>query len=107
MIKDVLDAYFEAFSQKDLSRLQTLFAEDVFLEDWTGHAQGIDQVARFNQKLFQQVNCIKIHIIDICYLKNKAMCELEITIDGELISAVDAISFNDDLKIIGISAYKR
>ena len=54
MIENVLRDYFEAFSNKDVDTLETMFAKDIQLTDSFGHWSGIEDVCQ----AITQVNCI-------------------------------------------------
>ena len=46
--------YIKAFGEKDLSSLETMFADNVILIDWDGMLVGKENVLAFNQTLFSQ-----------------------------------------------------
>ena len=51
-------AYFDAFSNKDLGRLEELYAKNIYLRDWEGTYVGAMPVLKANKELFDNVDTI-------------------------------------------------
>ena len=62
--------YFEFFSKKDVSGLESLFSNNIVLRDWEIHAIGKHDVINSNSKIFESVNTIKVRP-KIIYCVNK------------------------------------
>jgi hypothetical protein len=104
---NLLHEYFNNFSNKDLVKLSKLFSSDVSLTDWEISADGIENVLKANENIFNSVDKIRVNILNIFEKNNQFSCQLEIIInDKEKIDVVDIIKFNDNNKISLIKAYK-
>ena len=75
--------YFEAFSSKDLLKLESMFANDVILRDWETSALGRGQVILANQKIFNSLSTVSVRPINIFVSGHVVIGELEIVINGE------------------------
>ncbi|NDD11722.1 MAG: nuclear transport factor 2 family protein [Betaproteobacteria bacterium] len=106
-LKDIALQYFDAFSEKDLARIEGMFSEDVALKDWEIEATGKAAVLEANQNIFRSVKTIAVHPRQLIHEKDIIAATLEITIDGDsVINVVDIISFNENHQIRSIRAYK-
>lgn len=100
--------YIKAFSEKDLSSLETMFADNIILIDWDGMLVGKENVLAFNQTLFDQLAKIQIDIDKIAIGHDTIMLEIKVILDSKTkIPVVDVIDFDQDNKIKQIRAYKR
>lgn len=100
--------YIKAFSEKDLSSLETMFADNIILIDWDGMLVGKENVLAFNQTLFSQLAKIQIDIDKIAIGHDTIMLEIKVIVDSKTkIPVVDIIDFDQDNKIKQIRAYKR
>lgn len=107
MIESLALQYFKTFSEKNSKKLSQLFDENISLMDWEIEITGKQNVLDFNKKLFDNVDSIKVEIIDLVSNENIVMAELLITINGiNKINVVDVLVFSN-LKIKKIRAYKR
>ena len=85
-----------------------MFSEGVILRDWDIFAQGKEAVLAANSNIFESVESISVCLKEFNQDKKTAICLIEIEIDKQdLIKVVDVIKFNEDLKIIEVSAYKQ
>ena len=120
VIEDILRDYFEAFSNKDVDTLETMFSKDIQLTDSHGHWSGIADVIEANKTIFR--NCLRITaIVDAFIVEGDSACaviDIEIMTQGsdptndfrenhQTLKVIDYFVFDDDLKIKKISAYKK
>lgn len=106
-IENISKKYFSTFSSKDLNKLKKIFSKKIILRDWENIANGVDEVCRVNQKIFNSVDSIHVDPINIYIDGNIAIGDLIITINGkESIRVVDILEFDQDLNIVSIKAYK-
>ena len=107
-MENLIKTYFERFSNKDLEGLENLFSDDVILQDWDILAKGKKEVIDANKNIFDSVNSISL-ILNNLYLDGRvAICLIEIIVNNEeALKVIDIIKFNDEKKIIEISAYKQ
>jgi len=120
VIEDTLRDYFEAFSNKDVDTLETMFSNDIQLTDSFGHWSGIADVIEANKTIFR--NCLRITaIVDAIIVEGDSACaviDIEIMTQGsdptndfrenhQTLKVIDYFVFDDDLKIKKISAYKQ
>lgn len=118
--EDILRTYFEAFSNKDVETLKTLFSVDVQLTDSHGHWDGIEDVIEANKTIFS--NCLRITaIIDDLVVDDDSACaviNIEIITQGsdptndfrenhQTLKVIDYFVFNQANEICVISAYKQ
>jgi hypothetical protein len=102
-------AYFDAFSNKDLGRLEELYAKNIYLRDWEGTYVGAMPVLKANKELFDNVDTIIVRpvVLHFDVDDNSISAEIEIMIsDMDPFLAVDIIEFNSSGKILAIRAYK-
>jgi hypothetical protein len=103
---EILNSYFELFSNKNIEKLSKIFDENIKLVDWEISADGKEAVIKANQNIFNNVDTIKVNVINIFEKENEFSCQLIITInETEKIDVVDIIKFKNN-KIISIKAYK-
>ncbi|NBY54310.1 MAG: nuclear transport factor 2 family protein, partial [Betaproteobacteria bacterium] len=106
-LKNLAIQYFDAFSDKDLARIEGMFSEDVALKDWEIEATGKAAVLEANQNIFRSVKTIAVHPLLLIHENDFIAATIEITIDGDtVIHVVDIISFNEKHQIRSIRAYK-
>ncbi len=99
--------YFKVFSEKNIDELTKLFSKNVTLKDWENSASGLIEVLKVNKKIFKSVNTIEVKPINIYSDNNTVISEIEIFIDkSDKINVVDIISFDQEGKILSITAYK-
>ena len=100
--------YFTFFSKKDISSLDKLLADNVKLIDWEISANGKKEVLDANKKIFSSFKSIYVELKEIFIKDMTAVCLLEILVNNkDKIKVVDIIKFNNDNKIILISAFKQ
>ena len=111
MILDKSLEYFVTFSEKDIEGLKNMFSDNVSLRDWEISVEGIDEVLKANQNIFDSVDTIVVKPIRVWdFLSqedNVVVAELEIVVnDEETLLVTDILEFDDDEKIKSIRAYK-
>lgn len=107
MMKEACHYYFEKFSNKDIDKLFELFTDDVKLEDWNISVKGKEEVIKANKNIFNSVETIKVKPISLFEDGDTVCCEIIITVnDIEKIEVMDVITFDEQLKIKKIKAYK-
>ncbi len=111
MILDKSLEYFATFSEKDIEGLKNMFSDNVSLRDWEISVEGIDEVLKANQNIFDSVDTIVVKPIRVWdFLSqedNVVVAELEIVVNDEVTELVtDILEFDDDEKIKSIRAYK-
>ncbi len=107
-MENLIKDYITYFSKKDISSLEKLLAEDVKLIDWEILANGKKEVLDANKKIFDSFKSINVELKEIFIKDMTAACLLEILINNkDKIKVVDIIKFNNDNKIILISAFKQ
>ena len=58
-LKTLVKNYQEAFNNRDIDRLRNLFDSNILLKDWERSVQGIENVIKENQKIFDSVKNLK------------------------------------------------
>lgn len=105
-IEQLTIEYFQAFSDKDIEKLKSIFSDSIHLVDWEVDIKGIDSVLNFNKKLFDQVNYIKVNPIITATTENTSLSKIKVEVDSIVLKVVDIITFEKD-KIIKIEAFKQ
>ena len=107
-MENLVKNYFEIFSNKDIQGLENLFSDDVILQDWDILAKGKKQVLDANKNIFDSVESISVTLNNLYLDELVAICLIEIIINNEeTLKVIDIIKFNDENKIIEVSAYKQ
>ena len=107
-MENLIKNYFTFFSKKDISSLDKLLADDVKLIDWEISANGKKEVLDANKKIFSSFKSINVELKEIFIKDMTVVCLLEILVNNkDRIKVVDIIKFNNDNKIILISAFKQ
>ena len=107
-MENLVKNYFEIFSNKDIQGLENLFSDDVFLQDWDILVEGKKQVLDANKNIFDSIDSISVTLNNLYLDELVAICLIEIIINNEgTLKVIDIIKFNDENKIIEISAYKQ
>jgi len=99
--------YFQLFSDKDVSGLQGMFSDDVSLKDWEINFCGKAPVVAANKKIFNSVSNLNVIVENVYQNGNKVFAEILVQIDNETIPVLDVLTFNEDMKINSITAYRR
>ena len=99
------DKYFEAFNNKDLDTLSTLYSNDVRLIDWDIDIEGKEEVLTANKGLFDLDFTLELN--KTYQIDNKTFNEITITIGEDVLNIMDVITFNENYQIENITAYKR
>ena len=107
-MEKLIKTYFQAFSNKNIEKLERLFSDEVILKDWEIFAEGKKEVLEANKNIFNSVDSISAELNEL-YLDNLvAVCLIEITINKEeVLKVIDVIKFNDQMEIVEVSAYKQ
>jgi hypothetical protein len=107
-MENLVKTYFEIFSNKDIKGLENLFSDNVILQDWEILAKGKKQVLDANKNIFDSIESISVTLNDLYLDELVAICLIEIIINNEeTLKVIDIIKFNDEGKIIEVSAYKQ
>ncbi len=107
-MENLVKTYFEIFSNKDIKGLDNIFSDDVILQDWEILAKGKKQALDSNKNIFDSVESISVTLNDLYLNELVAICLIEIIINNEeILKVIDIIKFNDENKIIEVSAYKQ
>jgi hypothetical protein len=114
IFKNLALEYFNAFSNKDVTTLQSMFDTNITLRDWEINESGVSSVIEANTKIFDSVDTIKVTPVSLyqehtVFLQEHTtvVAELEILINNvETILVTDIITFNNLGKILSIKAYK-
>ena len=99
------DKYFEAFNNKDLDTLSTLYSNDVRLIDWDIDIEGKEEVINANKCLFYLDFTLELN--KTYEIENITFNEITITIGEDVLEIMDVIAFNENYQIENITAYKR
>jgi hypothetical protein len=106
-LKNLALSYFNAFSNKDIGTLSSMFNSQVTLRDWEVSEAGITFVVKANKQIFESVDTIRATPLALYQDDNTVVAELDILVNGtETVKVVDVITFNDSGEIVSIRAYK-
>jgi hypothetical protein len=107
---ELLNNYFNFFSEKNINGLRDMFSENVELIDWEVRSVGIESVVKSNENIFNSAETIVVTLLNIYEnMSEKSFCcELLISINNNsIIKVIDIITFDKENKIKLISAYKQ
>ena len=109
-LRPLVDAYFSAWNAQDVNALRAVLADDCILRDWDVVAQGGDEVAAANGKIWAAVPKIAIDVLDVfCSGEMAATAEIIVKLNDEAgteLKVADIIGFNEAGKITFVRAYK-
>ena len=106
-LKQSCKEYFRAWSDKDLARLEGMFAEEVRLRDWNGTSFGREQTLTINSNIFTSVDTCKALPLYMYQDGNTVACRLNVYINEEpAFEVLDLITFDDEGKIVEILAFR-
>ena len=107
-LKEIAKKYFKFFSSKDIQNLKNLFAKNISLKDWEIEANGINNVVKANENIFNSVDSIIITPKNIYQDNFVLICIIEILINNtEKLNVIDILKFNENKEIEEISAFKQ
>lgn len=106
MLKEIAEKYFENFSNKNIKGLQSLLNETCLLIDWDVIIEGRNLILENNANFFNEVESLSVDVKGISELNDKVLCEIVINIDDISLEVVDVLSFDENLLIKKIHAYK-
>jgi ketosteroid isomerase-like protein len=105
-MNNIIQEYFKAFSNKDLSTLEQLYDSSVILWEWGQNIfVGKSEVLKANMELFNSTEQLMVTVQGYANNGSKHYCEIGILLNNKLISVVDVITVTDN-KITSIQAYK-
>ncbi len=100
--------YFNNFSDKNLKELSKMFSENISLQDWETLAKGKSEVLDANKNIFDSVDSISVTLNQFYQDGLVAICLIDINVNQEeILKVIDIIKFDNDQKIIEVSAYKQ
>ena len=118
--QNLLTKYFLAFQGKDLVAISELFSDDIVLKDWVVELNGKEKILKFNEEVFGKFekvhisfdnffHCDSVFLIDSTHEAecNMFACPIRITLDDISLDVLDLISFDNEGKIISVTAYKK
>lgn len=99
-------AYLNAYSDKDLAQISTMFSDDIHLRDWKISVHGKELAMHETKKNFESAKSIAIDILHMYEASDAVAGELRIVVDGtEVLHVVDVVTFNSEGLITSIRAY--
>ena len=102
----IIEEYFDAFVNKDLTKLAELYSDDVVLSEWDENIfSGKEAVLKANEELFSKFENIGVVVKARGESGNISLNEIVVLLDDVSVKVVDAITVQDE-KIVYIMAYK-
>jgi 3-deoxy-D-manno-octulosonate 8-phosphate phosphatase (KDO 8-P phosphatase) len=106
-LAELVHEYFEAFTAKDLDKLEEMYDDDILLADWEGMHEGKKAVLKANKECFDNNETHEILVNKIYEKKdNSVACEINIKFKDFELSVADIVEFTSENKILRIRAYK-
>lgn len=104
--KDLCLLYLKKYANKDLSGIESMFADDITLRDWKIRVTGKKNALEETRKNFEAADSIRIDVLSTLENKDTVAAELKINVDNtEELFVVDVITFNSQGQIVSIRAY--
>lgn len=109
---EINNKYFEAFQNKDLVELRTLYNPSINLTDWTGEWIGIDTVLDENEAFFKNRFTLTVVSTNEFYAEGAEnpigySNNITIEVNGETLNIIDELIFDNDYKINSIYAIQQ
>ncbi len=107
-LKNTCLDYFYKFASKDLDGLISMFCGTYIDElfDWNQKEIGIDNVRNAYERLFSNIDNIRVIPLKMIEEDNTVCCQIKIIINNkDILDVIDVIEFSDG-KILKIKAYK-
>jgi len=102
----IIEEYFEAFVNKDLTKLAELYSDDVVLSEWDENIfSGKEAVLKANEELFSKFENIGVVVKVRGESGNISLNEIVVLLDDVSVKVVDSITVQDK-KIVYIMAYR-
>ena len=98
--------YFIAFSEKQVNKLSSMFADEVELKDWNNHAVGKEDVLSINESIFNSCDLLAVDVKSMYVCDMTVIAEIIVNVDSEKIPVTDIIHFNGQEQITSITAYR-
>ena len=104
--KEICLFYLKKYAEKDLSAIDSLFADDIVLRDWKIRVEGKEKALDETRKNFNAAKSIEIDVLSTYENMDTVAAELKITVDAnEELHVVDVITVNPQGQITSIRAY--
>lgn len=105
--KELCISYLEKYVEKDLTAIESMFADNIILRDWKIRVVGKKNALLETQKNFESANSIEIDVLALHGDQDTVAAELKIVVDkSEELYVVDVITLNSEGQIESIRAYK-
>ena len=99
-------AYLKHYSDKEISKISAMFADDIKLRDWKISVTGKATAIAETKKNFSSAESIEIQILHVYESAQTVIGELRIIVNKtEVLYVVDVVTFNKNSKIKSIRAY--
>jgi hypothetical protein len=106
-IEELTKKVIAAYEQKDITAFARMFSPNVILRDWNTEVVGFEAAIVEFTNNFQAAETLSIKIKKLMVSGFSAAVELEIVINGlQSLRVVDILTFNEEMKILSIVAYK-
>lgn len=104
--KNLCLIYLQAYANKNLELIETMFSKDIVLRDWKIRVEGKAKAILKTKKNFDNANTIAIDVLSTYESENTVVAELKITVNSdEELYVVDILTFNSHKEIESIRAY--
>jgi ketosteroid isomerase-like protein len=105
-MENVIEEYFDAFVNKDLQKLSSLYDDNIVLSEWDKNIfTGKEAVLKANEELFNKFENIGVVIKARASQNNRSLNEIVVHLDDIEVKVVDSIKVIND-KIVYIMAYR-
>ena len=102
----VVEEYFDAFVNKDLTKLSELYSDDIVLSEWDENVfTGKEAVLQANADLFDKFENIGVVVKARGESGNISLNQIIVNLDNVSVKVVDSITVKDE-KIVYIMAYR-
>ncbi|MBN4055200.1 nuclear transport factor 2 family protein [bacterium AH-315-K03] len=105
-LSDQFVAYLSHYSDKNISKISGMFANDITLRDWKISVSGKATAIAETQKNFDSAKTIEIEILHTYEAEQAVTGELRIVVnETEVLYVVDVVTFNTNNQIKSVRAY--
>ena len=105
MENELIKNYFEAWNNKDITKLSDLINDNIHLKDWENEAFGVTEFLKVNENIFSSVDTIQADVLSLVTLDEKVFARLKIKVNRDIIDVIDYFEIKNE-KIAMIQAYR-
>jgi ketosteroid isomerase-like protein len=105
-IEKLTRRFIDLYAAKDINAISDMFSEDIVLRDWNYEVAGKEAAIIEFTKNFDEAETLHISIKNIYLSELSGAAEIEVTVNGLILSIVDVVTFDSAEQITSVIAYR-